>query len=689
MATYGSSSPAPVSPAPAKAEDAELTPNVVQPAVPVSKLLVAGLGLALVATAFGLILGGGRYVAPPQDLVDAGPWATWGLALSRAVALIGGIATFGWLFYAAFLGPQQRDGLLGSSGSADLRRAARAAGLWAVASAIAAALTLAVILGISLPEAISPSVVNLYSWEIPAVRAFVLSAVTAAVVWFFARRAVSLTTAAGLAVVAFAALAFVPLAGHSATYGDHALALTAGVAHVWAAAAWFGGLLALAMHAWRGDRGVQEATVRYSRVATIAVVVLLVAGIANGYARMDTVSDLWNSGYGRLLTAKMLVFAFALVFAWQVRRHLAVDLGKSRSALGKLVAGELGLLAIAVGFAVALAQTPYPRVDNSAATVVEQLLGRSMPDAPTVGSVILGWQFEPIFLVGGLVAAAYYVAAVARLRARGDHWPMGRTISFLLGIVVIIWTTNSGLAIYSPVSFSIHMGQHMLLSMIAPILLVLGTPITLALRAIPPAPAGRRGPREWIVWGINSPVARFVTHPIWVLLVFTVGLYGLYYTPLFPWLMGSHLGHVAMQLHFLAAGYLFAYVVLGLDPAPRQLPPWIRLLMLLVAIALHSFFAVPIMMSDVVFAGEWYSQVQPPWIEDPLAETRLGGGVAWGIAEIPALILMVVLAVQWARSDAREAGRKDRQADRDGNAELAAYNAHLQRLHQSAQRRGE
>ena len=689
MATYGSSSPAPVSPAPAKAEDAELTPNVVQPAVPVSKLLVAGLGLALVATACGLILGGGRYVAPPQDLVDAGPWATWGLALSRAVALIGGIATFGWLFYAAFLGPQQRDGLLGSSGSADLRRAARAAGLWAVASAIAAALTLAVILGISLPEAISPSVVNLYSWEIPAVRAFVLSAVTAAVVWFFARRAVSLTTAAGLAVVAFAALAFVPLAGHSATYGDHALALTAGVAHVWAAAAWFGGLLALAMHAWRGDRGVQEATVRYSRVATIAVVVLLVAGMANGYARMDTVSDLWNSGYGRLLTAKMLVFAFALVFAWQVRRHLAVDLGKSRSALGKLVAGELGLLAIAVGFAVALAQTPYPRVDNSAATVVEQLLGRSMPDAPTVGSVILGWQFEPIFLVGGLVAAAYYVAAVARLRARGDHWPMGRTISFLLGIVVIIWTTNSGLAIYSPVSFSIHMGQHMLLSMIAPILLVLGTPITLALRAIPPAPAGRRGPREWIVWGINSPVARFVTHPIWVLLVFTVGLYGLYYTPLFPWLMGSHLGHVAMQLHFLAAGYLFAYVVLGLDPAPRQLPPWIRLLMLLVAIALHSFFAVPIMMSDVVFAGEWYSQVQPPWIEDPLAETRLGGGVAWGIAEIPALILMVVLAVQWARSDAREAGRKDRQADRDGNAELAAYNAHLQRLHQSAQRRGE
>ncbi|MDV7394725.1 cytochrome c oxidase assembly protein, partial [Arthrospira platensis SPKY1] len=126
-----------------------------------------------------------------------------------------------------------------------------------------------------------------------------------------------------------------------------------------------------------------------------------------------------------------------------------------------------------------------------------------------------------------------------------------------------------------------------------------------------------------------------------------------------------------------------------LDPTPRPLPPWVRLLMLLVAIALHSFFAVPMMMSDVAFANEWYSQVQPPWIESQLAETRLAGGIAWGIAEVPALILMVVLGVQWARSDERESRRRDRQADRDGGAELAAYNDHLRRLHEASQRRGE
>ena len=650
---------------------------------------LVALAVALVGAAAGLIIGGGRYTPPAEGLTDAGPLADWGLVGARTVAIAAGVATFGWLLYAAFFGPQRRGGMLGASGITDVRRASLAAIIWCVAATAAAGLSLAVILGSPLSQALQPDVIGLYAWDIPPVRAFLMSAVVAAAIAVGARLSSSLAAAAGWAVVAAAGLAFPPLAGHAAGYGDHALALTSGVAHMWAMAAWLGGLLALSFHAWRHDGGVTEAAGRYGKLATAAVALLALSGLGNAIPRLDTFSDLWNSGYGRLLTVKVAVFVVALLVAAAVRRRLSASLEQKRPAVAGLVGTEVLLLALAGGMAVALAQTPYPRVQNEAATVVELLLGREMPPAPTLSSVILGWQFEPLFLVGGVVAAAVYVAGTVRLRARGDTWPIGRTIAFLLGIAALIWATNSGLAVYSPVSFSIHMGQHMLLSMIAPILLVLGTPITLALRAIPPAPAGRRGPREWIVWGINSPVAKFVTHPIWVLLVFTVGLYGLYYTPLFPWLMGSHLGHVLMQVHFLLAGYLFAYVVLGLDPAPRTLPAWLRLLMLLIAIALHSFFAVPIMMSDVAFAGEWYSQVQPPWIDDQVAETRIAGGVAWSIAEIPALILMVVLGVQWSRSDAREARRKDRQADRDGDAELAAYNERLQRLQRSAERRGE
>ena len=163
---------------------------------------------------------------------------------------------------------------------------------------------------------------------------------------------------------------------------------------------------------------------------------------------------------------------------------------------------------------------------------------------------------------------------------------------------------------------------------------------------------------------------------------------GLYYTSLFGTLMGSHLGHVVMQVHFLLAGYLFAYVVLGLDPAPRTLPPWVRLGMVLVAMVLHSFFAVPIMMSDSAFGLEYYSQVQPPWLTDQVADTWVAGGIVWGIAEVPTLLLLLVLGIQWAQSDDREAKRRDRRVDRSGSdSELDAYNERLARMNAAAKQR--
>ncbi len=652
--------------------------------------LLGGLAAIVVAaTAAGLVIGGGTYTAPAQGITDAGPLVAWLLPLVRGVAMAAGVATFGWLGYAAFLGSQKPGGLLGSGAQRDVRRAATAAAIWSGAAFVSAIVSMANVLGSPLTEAIRPEVVSKYAWAIPSVRAYLTIAVIALAIWVGARWAGSLPAAAGWWVLALAALALPPLAGHAAGFGNHALALTSGVFHTWAAAAWVGGLLALTVHAWRADDGVPEAARRYGAVAIWAVALLALSGMGNAYTRMDTFSDLWNSGYGRLLTLKIILLVVLVALGALVRRRLGPKLRGSRKHIIGFVTVELAIMALATGLAVALAATPYPSVQSSALTLVEQLLGGPMPAEPTVSSIILGWQFEPIFFVGGIVAAALYIAGVVQLRSRGDKWHVGRTIAWLLGISAVIWSTNSGLAVYSPVMFSVHMLQHMSLSMIAPILLVMGMPITLALRALPTGEHGRRGPREWIVWAINSPVAKFVTHPLWVLFIFTVGLYGLYYTSLFGWLMGSHLGHVVMQLHFLLAGYLFAYVVLGLDPAPRVLPPWLRMVMLLIAASLHSFFAVPIMMSDTVFAGDWYSQVQPPWIDSLVDQTREAGGIAWAIAEIPALLLLIGLGVQWSRTDERDARRLDRQADRDGGAELAAYNERLRQMNEAATRRGE
>jgi len=223
--------------------------------------------------------------------------------------------------------------------------------------------------------------------------------------------------------------------------------------------------------------------------------------------------------------------------------------------------------------------------------------------------------------------------------------------------------------------------------MLGPIFLVLGAPATLALRALKPSSSGERGPREWLVLFLNSRINGVATNPFFVFFIYVIGLYGLYLTPAFGWLMGSHIGHVVMQLHFIFAGYLFYWVLIGIDPRPHPLPFWGRILLLLLAISVHAFFSVILMMGTTPMAIEWYGIVRPEWVVDPIADSIYGGQVAWGIAEFPALIVFIAIMVQWARSDDRDAKRKDRQAERDGDAELNAYNERLASLHQGSQGR--
>jgi putative copper resistance protein D len=209
----------------------------------------------------------------------------------------------------------------------------------------------------------------------------------------------------------------------------------------------------------------------------------------------------------------------------------------------------------------------------------------------------------------------------------------------------------------------------------------LSAPITLLLRSLPTHnEPDTKNARDWVLGLLNSTYAKIITHPIIVLIIFTFGLYGLYFTPLFADLMRSHSGHVFMEIHFLFSGFLFAFMTVGVDPAPRQIPYWSKLMMVLVALGLHTFFALAIMQSTIPVGQDWYAQVQPPWIYDLLRDNYEGGGIAWAIGEIPTLILAIIVAVQWARSDSRLAARKDRAAQRDGDSELKAYNERLAKL---------
>jgi putative copper resistance protein D len=303
--------------------------------------------------------------------------------------------------------------------------------------------------------------------------------------------------------------------------------------------------------------------------------------------------------------------------------------------------------------------------------------------------VLFDWRFDLVFGTAAIVFAIMYLAAVRRLRRRGDAWPVGRIVAWLLGCLVLLVATSSGIGRYMPAMFSMHMGAHMLLSMLTPILLVLGAPVTLALRALPAA--GRDeppGPREWLLAALHSVVSRVLTNPLVATGLFVVGFYGLYFGGIFDAAGGSHAAHVAMNLHFLISGYLFYWVVIGVDPTPRPIPPIGKLAMVFASLPLHAFFGVVLMGTKSVLNEDFYRSLQLSWHTDLLGDQRLGGGIAWAAGEVPLVVVLIALLVQWRRTDQRTAKRLDRAADRDDDADLAAYNRMLAELARRESHRG-
>ena len=221
---------------------------------------------------------------------------------------------------------------------------------------------------------------------------------------------------------------------------------------------------------------------------------------------------------------------------------------------------------------------------------------------------------------------------------------------------------------------------HMTLSMATPLFLVLGAPLTLLLRAVHPRADGSRGPREWAVGVTESRYVKVLTHPVVVSFLFAGSLVLFYFSPLFQVALTTHVGHELMHVHFLFAGYLMAWMMIGIDPGPHRPTPPLRLVMLFITMAFHAFFGIALIQMTTVLAQPYWESVGRTWGDSLLADQRYGGGIAWGIGEVPTLALAVILAIQWSMSDTREARRLDRAADRDGDAELGAYNDMLARM---------
>jgi putative copper resistance protein D len=249
------------------------------------------------------------------------------------------------------------------------------------------------------------------------------------------------------------------------------------------------------------------------------------------------------------------------------------------------------------------------------------------------------------------------------------------------GVGLIAFVQTSGLMTYGMTMLSVHMTQHLILMMVCPVLLVLGAPVTLALRSITPAPRGEHGPREWLLVATQSRVVRVLTNPLVALILFVSGPFVVYFTGLFEVAMRDHNGHTLMSLHFLLTGYLFYEVLVGIDPLPNRPPYLARIGLQFAAIVFHTLFGLALMESARLIAADYYRTLAADiaWLPDTLADQRLAGQISWGASELPGLAILILLLYQWSRSDEREARRFDRREGR-AEAERAAYNEYLARL---------
>ena len=641
----------------------------------VGALLATVVAVGLVALTGGLSYG-------VAGLTDPGDLTRYGIMVVRVGADLAAAVCIGSLLLAAFLVPPQKSGTLDVDGYAALRTAGTAAWVWFVFALASVFFVAADGAGKPVTDVFDPVVLLNYVGAIEQPKAWLLTAGIALLLALGCRLVLSWGWTTVLFFVSVLGLLPIAATGHSASGGSHDMATNSLLYHLIGAALWVGGLIALLAHARRRGDHLPLATARFSTVALVCWLVLGVSGVVNALVRVAP-DQLLTTNYGLVVLAKVVAIAVLGVFGHQHRKRSVRELaeGAGGGTLVRLAAVEVLVMFITFGLATALSRTPPPLEIAAQPSTVELLIGYDLNGPITAVSAFTDWRFDLVYGTLALVLAGLYVAGVWRLRRRGDAWPAGRTVAWLLGCAMLLLATSSGLGRYSPAMFSIHMIGHMLLSMVVPILLVLGGPMTLALRALPPAGRQRPpGPREWLLAFVHSPGARFFTNPFVALVLFVASFYGLYFSGLFDVALRHHWAHLAMNAHFLLVGYAYFWPIIGIDPSPRKLPPLGKIGLLMSSVPFHAFFGVILMNMQTAIGEDFYRALDLPWVDGLLTDQRVGGGIAWASGELPVLVVMIALLVQWTRDDERASRRRDKRVEAKGDDELEAYNAMLRQL---------
>ena len=660
---------------------------------------VGALGVLVVA----LVIGGGRPRPAPVGLPDPGMLTGWGLPVATLAMNLAAVGTVGSLLFGV-LAPSRGD-RLDAAGERGVRAAGGWAWGWAVTTAVTLLFTLSDLLGVPLTRIDYQGTLAGFIAQVDQGKALAVVLLLTVIIAAAARNVRTLNSAALLVVLSITATLPPALTGHSASAASHDIATSSLLVHVVAITLWVGGLAALVMHGRSAPAALRAAAPRFSALALWCFCAAGLSGVVNAWVELRNPAQLVTTSYGWLVLGKVLALAALGVFGWWHRRATLPSLERSEpKAFARFAGWEAAVMAATVGLGVALSRTPPPAADDLAPqSTATALIGYFVPPV-SPQRLLTDWRIDTVVLVIALTGVGCYLRGVWRLRRRGVPWPVGRTVAWLGGIAVAVVVLCGGVGTYAPAMFSVHMVQHMTLTMLVPILLAMGAPVTLALRALPAratdvgqaaegeSPGARntsdRGLRGWLLVLLHSRLMSVLTFPPVALAVYIVSLYAFYFSGLFTASQRSHTGHLLMTVHFLAVGSLFFWTVIGLDPLPRRLPPLGRMLMLFASLPFHAFFGVIVMTSSTLIGGDWYTGLRLAWV-DPLVDQNLGGGIAWASGEIPSLLVLGVVFAQWVRADTREARHFDRRMDAGNDDQLAAYNAWLADLATKGQRRPE
>ena len=461
---------------------------------------------------------------------------------------------------------------------------------------------------------------------------------------------------------------------HSSALNNHTLAIGSLFFHLIFVTTWAGGIIGLLLIS-ENERNLSLK--RFSSFALWAAVAVIGSGVFNAFTRLNF-KGAWNSNYAIVVVLKSIISLMLVGFG---ARHRKLILEKRPTDSRTLLRDEslVMITVIALGSWLSTLQPPeHPGIVSA-------------PLTPNWSRVLFFYQPDALFVGFLILITALYFKGVFTLKQRGDHWPLGRIISFVLAVAATDYATSGGVGYYAQYAFSYHMVAHMILGMIAPIGFVLSAPATLAMRTLP---LGRtpeeRGIRGTLISLIHSKSMVFYTNPIVVLALFDGSLFLVYTTNLFNTLMGSHSGHALMNIHFLAAGYLFFHVIIGVDPNPKKLPHIVRIIVLFAAMSIHAFFSIVMLSTTTVLNASGFKQT---WNLDLLSNQHIGASIGWAMGEVPILLALIATFIQWTRDDSKEQRRIDRASDRAAamgeEDELASYNRFLSQLNQEDRQRGD